>query len=65
MSAGTGIMHTEHNYSSHEPVSFLQLWILPETKNLSPRHAQHSFDPKAWRSHETIAEQVWYLSYSF
>ena len=51
MSAGTGIMHTERNYSSHEPVSFLQLWILPETHNLSPRYVQHSFNPKAWSNH--------------
>jgi quercetin 2,3-dioxygenase len=51
MSAGTGIMHTERNHSSHEPVSFLQLWILPETQNLSPRYAQQSFDLTAWRNH--------------
>jgi quercetin 2,3-dioxygenase len=51
MSAGTGIMHTERNHSAHEPVSFLQLWILPETQNLSPRYAQHSFDPRAWSHH--------------
>jgi quercetin 2,3-dioxygenase len=50
MSAGTGIMHTEHNHSSHEPVSFLQLWILPEAQNLLPRYAQYSFDPKAWKN---------------
>jgi len=48
MSAGTGIVHTEYNHSSHEPASFLQLWILPEAQNLSPRYAQHSFDPKVW-----------------
>ena len=46
MSAGTGIIHTERNHSSHEPVSFLQLWILPEIQNLPPRYAQHSFEPE-------------------
>ena len=51
MSAGTGIMHTERNHSSHAPVSFLQLWILPATQNCAPRHAQYSFDPNGWKNH--------------
>lgn len=50
MSAGTGIMHTERNHSSHEPVSFLQLWVLPEAQNVSPRYAQGNFDPKTWEN---------------
>jgi quercetin 2,3-dioxygenase len=50
MSAGTGIIHTERNHSAHEPVSFLQLWILPATQNLPPRYAQQSFDPKTWKN---------------
>jgi len=50
MSAGTGIMHTERNHSAHEPVGFLQLWILPATQNLLPRYAQQSFDPKTWKN---------------
>ncbi len=50
MSAGTGIMHTERNHSAHEPVSFLQLCILPATQNLLPRYAQQSFDPKTWKN---------------
>ncbi|MFM2428245.1 MAG: hypothetical protein RL012_129 [Bacteroidota bacterium] len=54
MSAGTGIMHTERNRSAHEPVSFLQLWILPATQNLLPRYAQRSFDPKNWENKFTF-----------
>jgi quercetin 2,3-dioxygenase len=50
MSAGTGVMHTERNHASHEPVNFLQLWILPEAQNLLPRYAQYSFDPKTWKN---------------
>jgi quercetin 2,3-dioxygenase len=50
MSAGTGIVHTERNHSSHDPVSFLQLWILPATQNLLPRYAQQSFDAKIWEN---------------
>src|SRR3569623_297216 len=50
MSAGKGIMHKEQNHSSHQPVNFLQLWILPEAQNLPPRYAQYSFDPKIWEN---------------
>ncbi|MHA7878044.1 MAG: pirin family protein [Bacteroidota bacterium] len=50
MSAGTGIMHAEYNHSAHDLAGFLQLWILPETKNISPRYAQHRFSPKEWEN---------------
>lgn len=50
MSAGTGIMHTERNHADHEPVHFLQLWIFPAQPNVSPRYAQHTFDPAAWKN---------------
>ncbi len=40
MSAGTGITHSEYNKSSIDPVKFLQIWILPEKENVTPRYDQ-------------------------
>ena len=51
MSAGTGIVHSEHNYSVHASVHLLQIWIFPEQQNLLPRYAQHSFAPTTWQNH--------------
>jgi redox-sensitive bicupin YhaK (pirin superfamily) len=43
MSAGSGIEHSEYNYSKKEEVNFLQLWILPKELNIKPRYAQKNF----------------------
>ena len=40
MSAGTGIQHSEFNASSSEPVKFLQIWLFPNRKNVTPRYDQ-------------------------
>lgn len=40
MSAGTGIKHSEYNGSNTEEVNFLQLWIIPHTKGLTPLYQQ-------------------------
>lgn len=47
MSAGTGIVHSEFNPSSTEPVELLQIWIHPDQPGLAPRYAQESLDPTA------------------
>lgn len=40
MSAGTGITHSEYNYSNEVPVKFLQIWLIPNKTNLEPRYSQ-------------------------
>lgn len=43
MSAGTGVLHSEYNHHPKDPVHFLQIWVLPKERNISPRYAQQSF----------------------
>ena len=40
MSAGTGVRHSEYNASKTEPVKFLQIWVMPNKKNATPRYDQ-------------------------
>jgi redox-sensitive bicupin YhaK (pirin superfamily) len=53
MSAGSGIQHSEYNYSDSEEVNFLQIWILPKEKNIAPRYDQKDFN-QALQSNEMV-----------
>ena len=40
MSAGTGITHSEYNKNKDRPVKFLQIWVIPNVRNVKPRYDQ-------------------------
>lgn len=46
MSAGTGIQHSEYNKNSDKLTKFLQIWVFPNKKNVTPRYDQITLDLK-------------------
>lgn len=40
MSAGTGIQHSEFNSNSNQELTLLQIWVIPNKKNVTPRYNQ-------------------------
>ncbi len=47
MCAGRGVTHSEFNHSPKESVHLLQIWILPNAKNLQPNYQEKSFPPQS------------------
>ena len=43
MTAGSGVSHSEFNPSESEPVHLLQIWIMPNARNLAPGYEQKLF----------------------
>ena len=44
MSAGTGIMHSEKNHNADEDVRFLQIWVFPNERDMTPSYGQITMD---------------------
>ena len=47
MSAGTGIRHSEYNASKTDQVHMLQIWIMPNQRNVAPGYEQKTFPAEA------------------
>lgn len=45
MSAGTGVDHSEYNASVDRPVKLLQIWVMPDKRDVTPRYDQISLKP--------------------
>ena len=44
MRAGSGVVHSEYNPSATEATHFLQIWIVPGQRGLTPAYGQYRFD---------------------
>jgi len=44
LSAGTGITHSEYNKNKDKEVKFLQIWLFPNKKSVTPRYDQITLD---------------------
>ncbi len=42
MSAGRGVMHSEFNASKDQPVHFLQIWLIPSERGITPGYEQRA-----------------------
>lgn len=40
ISAGSGIQHSEQNWSPVDPVHLLQIWIMPNKRSVTPRYGE-------------------------
>lgn len=66
MSAGTGVYHSEYNKNEHKDVKFLQIWVFPNKKNVTPRYDQITLEPSKMKNdlHQILSpdpndEGVW------
>ncbi len=73
MSAGSGIVHSEFNHSRTEDLNFLQIWVRPLERDITPRYDQKTFKrsermnkiqtvvaPELGRNTLKINQQAWF-----
>ena len=73
MSAGAGIVHSEFNHSRTEDLNFLQIWVRPLERDITPRYDQKTFmrsdrinqiqtvvAPEQGRNTIKINQQAWF-----
>ena len=54
VSAGTGVLHTETNASTAEPLHVIQMWIAPARPRLRPNYQQRAYPLAARRAALTL-----------
>lgn len=47
MSAGTGVQHSEYNAHATDVCAFLQIWVIPNQQNVTPRYDQIQLESNA------------------
>ena len=56
MSTGSGVFHSEYNYSADQEARFLQIWLYPRELNVTPRYAQTT--PDAAQQHNQLQQII-------